>query len=163
MTRVVHLLCCTGLFFSVVANLPAQTFAEVNGTVTDPSGAVMTGAAVTITNTATQQVRRVMTNVSGSYSVPFLPPGAYSLQVEAPGFKTATRQNIELQVGAVQKIDVSLNVGDVSQNVEVTAAAPLLAAESTSVGTVIDNEGIVELPLNGRDYLQLVQLNDHRL
>jgi len=156
--RATRFLLCV-FWLSAVAYLSAQTFAEVSGTITDQSGAVVNRATVTVTNAGTQQTRRVSTNQSGTYSVPFLPPGTYEVQAEAPGFKTVTRQNVTLQVGAAQKIDVTLNVGDVNQNIEVTAAPPLLAAESTSVGTVIDNERIVELPLNGRDYLQLVQLS----
>ncbi len=159
MTRAFRSLLCAALLLPAAGSLRAQNFGEINGTVTDATGAVMSGASVNVTNTGTSQVRRVTTNDTGNYSIPFLVPGSYSVQVESPGFKTATKGDIQLQVGAVQKINIELSVGDVNQNVEVTAAAPLLSAESTSVGTVIDNERIVELPLNGRDYLQLVQLS----
>ncbi len=150
------------LLFSAFCLLPAalvaQTFGEVTGTVTDPTGAVVTGAVITITNTATNQVRRASTNDAGNYTVPFLVPGIYDLQVEVPGFKLAARKGIELEVGAVARIDFTLAVGAVTEVVEVAGGASLLATESTSLGTVIENKRMVELPLNGRNYLQLVAL-----
>ncbi len=139
--------------------LGAQNFGEITGTVSDSSGAVITGAAVTATNAATNQVRRANTNETGNYSVPFLVPGLYDIRVENPGFKIATRRSVELQVGAVARIDFTLEVGEVTQQVEVTGGAPLLATESTALGTVIENKRIVDLPLNGRNYLQLVTLS----
>lgn len=143
----------------LAAPLLAQNFGEITGTVADPSGAVAGGASVTVTNTATNQVRQVTTNESGNYSVPFLIPGSYDVYVELRGFKAATRRGINLQVGAVQRIDFMLEVGAVTETVEVGGAAPLLATENTAVGTVIENRRVVELPLNGRNYLQLVKLS----
>lgn len=144
-----------------LAPLPAraQNFGEITGTVTDPSGAVVSAAVVTLTNLATNQQRRITTNQTGNFSMPFLVPGGYSVKVESPGFKTATRPDIVLQVGAVQRVDFVLEVGEITQNVEVSSAAPLLTTENTSVGTVIENRRVVELPLNGRNYLQLVKLS----
>src|SRR5262245_5993027 len=139
--------------------LAAQNFGEITGTVTDSSGAVVSGVAVTISNTATNQVRHVTTNETGNYTMPFLVPGVYNVPVEASGFKSSTRRNIDLQVGAVQRIDFTLQVGEMSESVEVAGAAPLLATENTAVGTVIENRRVVELPLNGRNYLQLVKLS----
>src|SRR5258708_15509463 len=119
----------------------------------------MPGAAVTVANTATNQARRVVTNDAGSYSVPFLVPAIYNVEVATPGFKTANRTGVDLQVGAVARIDFSLEVGVATESVQVTGGAPLLTTESTAVGTVIENKRIVELPLNGRNYLQLVALS----
>jgi hypothetical protein len=142
-----------------VVPLGAQNFAEITGTVSDSTGAVITGASLTIMSTATHQVRQTTTNETGNYSVPFLIPGLYEVRVERPGFKIATRRGVDLQVGVVARIDFSLEVGEVTQQVEVTGGAPLLTTESTALGTVIENKRIVELPLNGRNYLQLIALS----
>jgi len=139
--------------------LHAQNFAEITGSVSDSSGAVMAGAAFTVQNTDTNQIRTATTNDTGNYSLPYLVPGPYTLRVEIAGFKVATRKGIVLQVGAVARIDFTMEVGDVSQQVEVTGGAPLLSTENAALGTVIENRRIVELPLNGRNYLQLVTLS----
>ncbi len=142
-----------------VIPVSAQNFGELTGTVSDATGAVVAGASVTAVNTGTSQAREATTNDTGNYSVPYLVPGNYDLKIEHPGFKTATRKAITLDVGSVLRIDVNLEVGEATQQVEVTGAAPLLTTESTALGTVIDNRRIVDLPLNGRDYLQLVTLS----
>lgn len=139
--------------------LLAQNTGEITGTVADASGAVIVGAAVTITNTATSQTREVTTNQAGNYSVPYLVPGTYDLRVETSGFKSVSRRGVEIQVGAVARIDFAMEVGEVSQRVEVSGGAPLLTTENAAVGTVIENKRIVDLPLNGRNYLQLVALS----
>jgi len=148
-------------FALLLAGLPAaaQTFGEISGTVTDPSGAVIAGAKVTVTNTATNVAREVETNVQGSYSVPFLNPGVYSLQAELEGFKTATVSDRVLEVGDVQRVDFIMEIGAVTEIVEVQAGAQMLQTSDTSLGTVIDQARIVELPINGRNYLNLVKLS----
>ncbi|MGI8992188.1 MAG: carboxypeptidase regulatory-like domain-containing protein, partial [Bryobacteraceae bacterium] len=147
------------LFAFAIVTLRAQNFGELTGTVSDATGAVVAGASVTAVNTGTSQARQATTNDTGNYSAPYLVPGNYDLRVEHPGFKTATRKAVALDVGAVLRIDVSLEIGEANQQVEVISAAPLLTTESTALGTVIDNKRIVDLPLNGRDYLQLVTLS----
>jgi len=142
-----------------VLPLQAQNYGEMTGTVTDPTGAVINGANVTATNTATGLARSVVTNSSGSYSLPFLVPGVYNIQAEQPGFKVVSRPNIQLQVGAVARIDFTMELGGASEKVEVTGSAALLATEGTGVGTVIENKRIQDLPLNGRNYLQLITLS----
>jgi hypothetical protein len=134
----------------------AQTSGEIRGVVTDTSGAAVAGATVTATNAATGAVRRAATNDEGIYNLPSLQPGVYALRVEQQGFKAALRDNIELQIQQVASIDISLEIGQVGETVTVTGGAPLLAQESTTVGTVIENKRIVDLPLNGRNFLQLV-------
>ena len=118
-----------GILFVVLilAALPlgAQNLGEITGTVADASGAVVAGAAVTVTNTSTNQVRRTVTNDTGTYSAPFLVPGLYEVRVEKAGFKVGSRRGVDLQVGAVARIDFNLEVGEVSQQVEVTGGAPL--------------------------------------
>jgi hypothetical protein len=137
-------------------NVSAQTTGEITGLVTDASGAAVSGASVTVTNKATNAQRQVPTNGEGIYSFPSLFPGVYSLKVEQQGFKTVLRDGLELQVQQVARIDVSMEIGQVGETVTVTGGAPLLSQESTTVGTVIENKRIVDLPLNGRNFLQLV-------
>ncbi len=137
----------------------AQTFADISGEVKDPSGAVIGGARVTLINTATNATREAVTNESGLYSFPLVQPGIYNMRVEREGFKSATRTGIELQVQQSARVDFDLQVGQVSESVEVTAQGALLASENATVGTVIENKRILELPLNGRNFLQLVSLS----
>ncbi len=135
-----------------------QTFGDISGEVRDPSGAGIAGVQVIVTNTATNAVRTAVTNEGGSYSVPALVPGLYNVKVEKTGFKIVTRTNIEIQVQQSARIDVDLPLGSVTESVEVSGSAQLLSTEDATVGTVIDNKRIVELPLNGRNYLQLASL-----
>jgi hypothetical protein len=131
---------------------------EVTGAVTDPSNAVVGGATVTITNVSTNVRRTVSTNSAGIYSAPSLPPGPYSVQVSFRGFRNAVRSNLDLQVDQIARVDFKLEVGDAAQSVEVSAVAPSLDQESATVGTVVETTRIEELPLNGRNYLQLTSL-----
>ncbi|MGH8247134.1 MAG: carboxypeptidase regulatory-like domain-containing protein, partial [Gammaproteobacteria bacterium] len=137
----------------------AQTFGEITGTVTDSTGAVVAGAVVTVTNTATRVERRVETNAVGNYNVPFLNPGSYDISAQLAGFKSATRSGLTLQVGDVARVNFTMEVGAVTETVEVAGGAVLLQTESTALGTVIEQQRIVELPLNGRNFLQLVRLS----
>jgi Carboxypeptidase regulatory-like domain len=130
----------------------------ITGTVADPTGAVVTGAVVTVTNPSTNTQRIVSTNSSGIYDVPALMPGTYNLKIEMKGFTTQVRNDIELQVAQVARIDVTLQLGNVSEVVEVTGGAPVLQTETTDIGTVVENRRIEDLPLNGRNYLQLTSL-----
>jgi hypothetical protein len=131
---------------------------EISGSVTDTSGAAISGATVTITNPATGFARTIQSNEGGIYSAPALNPGAYTIKVEKQGFQSQSRTGVELQVGQAPTLNFALAVGNVTEVVEVTGGAPVLETESTSVGTVIENKRIVELPLNGRNYLQLASL-----
>ncbi|MFN3325509.1 MAG: TonB-dependent receptor domain-containing protein [Bryobacteraceae bacterium] len=138
--------------------LAAQTYAEITGTVRDASGAAIPGAEIVITNIATNQVRQATTNEAGTYTVPFLVPGRYRTEAKSSGFKTAVEPSRLLQVGDVARVDFTLEVGAVTESVEVAASAEMLQTSSTATGTVIEQRRIVELPLNGRNYLQLVRL-----
>jgi len=137
----------------------AQTQGEITGQVTDSSGALVVGARVTVTNENTNVSRELTTNEAGIYSFPSLLPGVYTLEVALKGFQTAVRRGIELQVQQVARIDFQLRLGQLSDVIEVVGGAPLLAAENATTGTVIENRRIVELPLNGRNFLQLVSLS----
>ena len=149
------------LLITALSALPlgAQNVGEITGTVADSTNAVIAGATVIVTSSATNQVRRVATNDAGAYSVPFLMPGLYDVRAETSGFKAGARKGVELQVGAIARIDFALEVGEMTQQVEVSGGAPLMATETVALGTVIENKRVIELPLNGRNYLQLVTLS----
>jgi hypothetical protein len=137
----------------------AQTFGEITGTVTDSTGSVLARATVTVTNTATRVERKVETNDVGNYDVPFLNPGIYDIAAQLSGFKATTRSGLTLEVGDVARVNFTMEVGALTESVEVAASAVLLQTESTATGTVIEQRRIVELPLNGRNFLQLVRLS----
>lgn len=136
-----------------------QTLGDVTGLVLDPQGAPVSGANVTLTNAATNAVRNVSTNDQGLYAFPALIPGSYSVKVDKAGFKTFTQTNIEVQVQAQVRVDINMQLGQVSETVEVVASAAALNTENATVGTVVEQKRIVELPLNGRNYLQLTALS----
>jgi outer membrane receptor protein involved in Fe transport len=136
-----------------------QTLGEITGVVTDPTGAVVAGAAVTVTNPQTGLTRAATTNTAGNYVFPALQPGTYNVRVEMQGFRTEVRSDVQLQVQQTARLDFQLAVGAVTETVEVAGGAPLLNTENATVGTVIDNQRIVELPLNGRNFIQLVALS----
>src|SRR5579862_8737548 len=141
--------------------LLGQTLGEITGRVSDPSGAGVPNSALTLTSTATNAVRQAESGNDGFYSFPSVPPGFYNLKSEHPGFKTATSNNIEVQVQQTVRLDFTLQVGEVSQSVEVSAAASLLQSENATLGNVVTNQSIVQLPLNGRNYVNLVGLNSN--
>jgi hypothetical protein len=136
-----------------------QTLGEITGQIVDSTGAVIAGATISITNVSTNATRNAVSTDAGVYTFPSLPPGTYNMRVEKAGFKTATTNQIEVQVQQTVRMDFNLSVGQVSESVEVSAQASQLQAENSTVGTVIENKRIVELPLNGRNYLQLVALS----
>jgi len=148
-----------GLLLAATLPLGAQTFGEINGTVADPSGAVIAGTTVTVTNTATNVARTVETNEAGNYNVPFLNPGVYDLKAELDGFKTATQSGVIVEVGSNVLANFTMELGSVTEVIEVQAGAQMLETSSTALGQVIDQERIVDLPINGRNYLNLVKLS----
>src|SRR6267142_2746245 len=131
---------------------------EISGVVSDPTAAVVPGVTITLINPSTNATRSVPTNEAGLYVIRALPPGVYNLKAELAGFRTVERRNIEVQVGSSNRIDVTLEIGEVNSIVEVSGGAPVLQTETASIGTVIENRRILELPLNGRNYLQLASL-----
>jgi hypothetical protein len=146
-------------FFALLLPLLAQgPGGEFSGTITDASGAIVPGAKLTVTNSATSAVRVATSNEEGIFSMPALLPGIYAIKVEKTGFASQIRNNVELQVAQVLRLDFALQPGNVSELVEVKDVVPVIDTETTTVGTVIENKRIVELPLNGRNYLQLASL-----
>ncbi|MBO0798202.1 MAG: carboxypeptidase regulatory-like domain-containing protein, partial [Blastocatellia bacterium] len=139
-------------------NARAQANATIIGTVADASGNVVANASITITQKETGLTRQVTTSDRGYYVVPSLPVGTYTVAVEVKGFKRKSVTGITLQVNDEPRIDVTLEVGEVSETVTVDSQAPLLQTESASVGQVIDNRYTTQIPLNGRDFTQLILL-----
>src|SRR5437867_3148732 len=145
--------------FFFVSILAAQGVrATIVGRITDDTGAVVPGAKITITNIGTNDSRSVIVNDNGEYAIPQLAPGQYTLTAEYTGFNTVVRSGIVLETNQQARLDVVLKVGGLTEEVQVSAAAPLVTTESATIGNVVDQKKIVELPLNGRDYLQLAFL-----
>ncbi len=138
--------------------LAQSTTGRILGIVTDPSGAVVAGANVTVTDVQRGAKRTLVTDASGQYVVPNLPPGLYTVRVEATGFKAAERPNIQLEVAKDVSVDVALETGAITQTVTVTEQVPLLDTTTSTLGGTLSNEQINDLPLNGRNYENLLQL-----
>jgi len=132
--------------------------ARLVGSVTDPSGAIIPSATVVATNVATRISTRAVTNGAGQYVIPDLVPGDYSITGEKTGFVKKTITGIVLQVGQMAAIDFSLELGAVTQTVQVTGHPPLLDHVSSDLGQVIDRQQVATLPLNGRNFMQLALL-----
>ena len=133
--------------------------ATLSGTIMDPSGAVVPNAQVTVRNTATGVTREVTTDTAGLYLLPNLLPGNYEVTVMSPGFNTARQSNVDLAVGAAQQLNISLKVGETSQTVEVTEAAPQIQLTSSTLSDEVESTTVRELPLNGRDWASLATLS----
>ncbi len=138
------------------ASAPAQEVrASITGLVTDSSGAALARATVRVVNPGSQFVVTTVTNDTGNYVTPFLPPGSYELSVEAAGFKKYVRPNIVLQLQDRARIDVKLELGELTQSVTVTGAISTLETETASRGATISNQMIANLPTQGRNPFQL--------
>jgi hypothetical protein len=136
----------------------AQTVAvaEISGTVSDPSGSAVAGAAITMTETEKHTVRSTVTDAQGNYTLPDLPVGPYSLDVRANGFRNHLESGLVLEVGNNIQINVRLEVGSVSETVEVQANASLVETRENSVSSIVDQQRIQDLPLDGRQATQLI-------
>ena len=140
MNRFVCVFYC--LFAFTTASLWAQTTAQISGAVKDPSGAVLPGVEINVTQTATGAKRTAITNETGNYVLASLPLGPYMLEAALPGFKMYVQTGIVLQVDANPAINIVLQVGTVSDQVEVQANAALVETHSTGIGTVVDNQRV---------------------
>src|SRR5207253_928079 len=131
---------------------------QIQGVVKDATGAVIGGAEIKATQSDTGAVRTVMSAEDGVYVLPNLAIGPYRVEVSKPGFSTYVQSGIVLQVSTNQTVDVTLKVGEVAQQIQVEANAPLVDLQGISVGAVIENTRILELPLNGRNPVELIQI-----
>src|SRR5262245_30777329 len=158
--RVSHIAAMVVLFVAglLAPDLWSQSTAQINGTVKDQSGAVLPGAEVSAIQTATGARRQVLTDETGSYTLTNLPIGPYTLEVALQGFRTHVQTGIVLQVDSNPTVPVILQVGQVSEQIEVAADAALVETHSTGIGTVVDNQRVLELPLNGRNATELIFL-----
>jgi len=146
------------LLLVIAADVWAQGAAQISGLVRDESGAVLPGVTVTVTQTDTGFTRTVVTNEDGAYSMPNLVTGPYRLEAQLQGFRTFTRTGIVLQVGAAPVFNVELSIGGLEESVTVEAATPLVDVRSAGVSEVVEQERIVELPLQGRQVTDLIVL-----
>ncbi|MBM3740933.1 MAG: carboxypeptidase regulatory-like domain-containing protein [Acidobacteria bacterium] len=135
-----------GAVMALSANAQVST-GELIGTVTDSSGAAIGKAKLAATNAATGVVRETESGDTGDYIMTLLPPGTYTVSVEAAGFRKTVQNEVRLQINQRLRLDMALQVGQVSETVEVTAAPPLLESNSSSVGSVINQQFVSELPL----------------
>jgi hypothetical protein len=149
---VILLLACS---FSLRAQ---STYGSLTGTVVDSTGAIEVGANVTLTSEATAEKQAQKTGDTGLYSFVNLNPGTYRLTVEKTGFKRVNRPNIVIQVQQTARVDVTLTVGEVTESVTVATDVPLLQAETSSLGQVVEERNADELPLNGRNVFSLVEV-----
>src|SRR5882762_6693083 len=147
----------TLLLTTTIASAQLST-AELSGRVTDSSGAVLPGVTVTMTQTATRAARTAVTGADGAYVLSNLPTGPYQLEVSLQGFRTYVQNGIVLQVAATPTINVVLAVGNLQETVSVEAAAPLVDVRSTGISEVVEQERILELPLQGRQVTDLIVL-----
>lgn len=149
------LLTLAALFIGSVLLYGQEVTATINGTITDPSGMGIPGATVTATDLERNVKTTTTTNAAGAYSFPRLPVSRYSIRVEAKGFQASVKPEIPLVLNQVARVDMQLQVGNVSQTVEVTSAPPILETQSTNVETLINSRAIVNMPLSTRNYGQL--------
>ena len=149
-----------GLGLWAVAPTYGQTSAgAIVGVVRDTSGATVPGAQITTTNQGTNISHPFVTDETGNYYIPSLLPGRYRVEAEKQGFKKVTARDVEVTVNQTVRVDLELPVGDTSESVSVTAETPLVQADQATIGQVVNNRSISELPLNGRDYTTLLRLN----
>src|SRR6476660_1318293 len=147
----------------LVCLLPATLFSQANtgrifGSITDPSGALIPGVTVTITDVDRSVSRTVITDEAGAYNAPSLSPGAYRVRGELPGFKTVERPNVVLEIARELKIDLTLEPGAIAEKVLVTDDIPMVETANAVLGGTLQPGTIADLPLNGRNFMNLLQL-----
>jgi hypothetical protein len=161
MCRLTKMLLLSALILASIARF--QSLSQTNtgrivGTVTDESGALIPGVVVMVRNPTTGFSRGVVTNESGTFTVPLLPPAVYEVEATLPGFRPELRSGITLQVDAVLRLDFELHVGSIADKVEVMADAPLVQNETASLGQVMDSRKVTDIPLNQRHFMTLTVL-----
>src|SRR5580698_1512938 len=161
-SRILSTMTLSVLFILLAAaSLPAQTFrGTILGTVTDPSGAVLPGAKVTVKNLGTGLERTTETSADGSYSLPELPIGTYNVTVTLTGFQTFVATGVTVDVATERRIDAAMKPGEVATRVEVAGELlPQVETTTNDMGGVLTAKTVQDLPVNGRDYTKLIFLN----
>ena len=131
---------------------------QITGLVKDQAGAAVPGATITVTETRTNLQRVVVSTADGVYTAASLAPGEYRLEIELSGFRPVRREGVRVSTGEKARIDVDLAVGGLQEQVTVVGDAPIVRAETASLGTVVENEQVVQLPLNGRLFIMLAAI-----
>ena len=157
------LVLCSLLMLSAAVAHAQVTTADLVGTIRDTSGAIVPGVTVVLTNEATGVDRTVTTGAAGTYIFTSLQPGRYRLTAEIQGFRKVERTGVELQVNQRAAIDLELEVGLISETVTIAGTAPLLETQSSVLGTVIEEKQVQDLPLSGRNFVQLATLSPGRV
>ena len=147
-----------GVLLLCLPLLAQGSFARILGAVTDQSGGVVAGATVTVIDTQRGVARTLTTDDAGEYNAPTLIPGTYTVRAEAKGFKKVERQNVALEVGHEVRIDLTLQPGAADQTITVTEAVPLVETTNATLGGTLENTDINDMPLNGRNYQNLLSL-----
>src|ERR1035438_261706 len=138
-----------------------QATANVNGVVKDPAGAAIANGQIELTNENTGVVRKTSTTTDGIYNFPSVVPGVYSMQASASGFAAVSQPPVTLQVGQTATFNFQLSVGATTSTVTVTAAAPALETSTSELGTVVSPKEMNDLPLNGRNFTELLRSEEH--
>lgn len=149
---------CVSLSLGLFSVCSYSQNASLSGTITDPAKAVVPGATVAAIKTDTATELKTITNSSGIYLLPQLPPGTYEIQIQKAGFQTTVRNGLELHVGDHSQLDFEIKVGSTTQTVVVTGASELVNTADASVGTVVDRQFVANMPLNGRSFQSLISL-----
>ena len=150
--------CCLTAALLASSVYAQETSSSLTGRVTDPSGATIPGAAVTARDQLRSTTWSTVTNEDGIYAFPRVPVGVYEIRIEATGFKTAVRRDVQLELNQRARVDSEMEVGSVTDRVEVTSEAPMLQTETTQVGSVVAANTIINTPLVSRNFLQLTLL-----
>ena len=151
--------CRSVLFLLLAGSGLAQTLdTAILGVITDPSGASVPSAEITITQPATGFTQRITANHEGAYELRYLRPGEYTVDVAASGFAPERRTNVSVQTGQAARLNFTLQVGQVSQRADVVAEVPLMQTENAALGEVVSTERVTNLPLNGRRFVDLAAL-----
>jgi hypothetical protein len=137
----------------------SQTTGSISGNIRDPYGAVIVGAEVVVISLATKDERKIITDDRGNYAVPFLSPGMYRISVTANGFKKTDVESIRVGITETFSLDLKLEVGSISEQVNVSSSGPLIRAEGPQMGRVVDSRAVAELPLATRNFLQILALS----
>ena len=149
---------CVAVFFVCELSFAQGNLGRITGTITDQSGGAISGATVTVLDVQRGVSRTLTTGESGEYNAPNLLPGSYSVRTEAKGFRTVEQKNIQLEVGKEIRVDLSLQPGEITQTITITEAPPMVETTNATLGGTLSNETINELPLNGRNYINLLSL-----